>query len=323
MMRAGIWLGVLYTACVASAQVEIFEPKVAAVVTNCVPLTIWSATNLQLIHLELNGQPCTLLFDTGASHTTLNSTFVKRAFPNAQLQDVELAGNTNVAYEQPKLLKCDSLKVGNTTLTDFYCMVLNLDHVSQSMGRTIDGVFGVNLLRYAPSLLDLRAATITWVPDLEGVNKKRLATFAGPTDCFFVMAQAGGKQIPMLVDSGASYTFVPRELWPASKAKVSYGVTGVNENDGAVQRSFPVGEAQALTLGPEATLHGVTPRLSSEAMGLLGAEVMGKMKFAFDFKNNSLYVVDFVEKKPAVPLSARGPLATSEANDIWKPKPQK
>ena len=150
------------------AQPNPFEATVETVRENRVPLRIHPANNLQTLQATLNGKPCTLLFDTGASHTTFNAAFIASALPDLPRQPLILPGQTNVR-QRPDLIPVASLTLGNTSLRNFYAMVLPLDHLSRAVGTPIDGILGANSIAYAPCLISLRQAAVTWAPAPESL----------------------------------------------------------------------------------------------------------------------------------------------------------
>ena len=86
--------------------------------------------NMPIVRGEVDGKPCTLLFDTGATHTTLDRGFVERELKEHKLEKVVLAGVTNVEG-LPSLVHAGSFKVGVAEFGDFDVMVLDISHFSR------------------------------------------------------------------------------------------------------------------------------------------------------------------------------------------------
>ena len=246
-------------AAILPAQEELFTPTVAGVPINRLEVTVLPGNNLQTVQATLNGKPCVLLLDTGASHTTIDRDFLAKTFPDLPTQPVALGGDTNVETA-PLAFPILSLKLGETELKRFVGMALPLGHLAESVGTRIDGILGMNALAYAPFRLSLRDRAVTWyssVPDL------------------LVASRAGDDKattFPVLLDSGASLTFMDSERWPAAEGEAAITATGVNE---AAAATFKRGAKDTLRLGA----HSLTlePLLRPGEEPILGADSLLKM----------------------------------------------
>lgn len=259
------------------AQEELFTPTIAGVPINRLTFTVLPGNNLQTVQATLNGKPCVLLLDTGASHTTLDRDFLAKTFPDLPTQPVALGGDTNVETA-PLAFPIHSLKLGETELKRFVGMALPLGHLAQSAGTRIDGILGMNALAYAPFRLSLRDRAVTWyssVPDLTGATELPVLQTLGDNSLHLVASRAGDAQsttFPVLLDSGASLTFMDSERWPAAEGETALTTTGVNE---AANVSLKRGAKDDLRLGT----HTLTlePLLRPGEEPILGADSLLKM----------------------------------------------
>ena len=259
------------------AQEELFTPTVAGVPINRLTFTVLPGNNLQTVQATLNGKPCVLLLDTGASHTTLDRDFLAKTFPDLPTQPVALGGDTNVETA-PLAFPIHALKLGETELKRFVGMALPLGHLAQSAGTRIDGILGMNALAYAPFRLSLRDRAVTWyssVPDLTGATELPVLQTLGDNSLHLVASRAGDAQsttFPVLLDSGASLTFMDSERWPAAEGETALTTTGVNE---AANVSLQRGAKDTLRLGT----HTLTlePLLRPGEEPILGADSLLKM----------------------------------------------
>ena len=264
-------------AAILPAQEELFTPTVAGVPINRLEVTVLPGNNLQTVQATLNGKPCVLLLDTGASHTTIDRDFLAKTFPDLPTQPVALGGDTNVETA-PLAFPILSLKLGETELKRFVGMALPLGHLAESVGTRIDGILGMNALAYAPFRLSLRDRAVTWyssVPDLTGATELPVLQTLGDNSLHLVASRAGDAQsttFPVLLDSGASLTFMDSERWPAAEGEAALTTTGVNE---AANVSLKRGAKDDLRLGT----HTLTlePLLRPGEEPILGADSLLKM----------------------------------------------
>lgn len=276
------------------AQQNPFEATVEPIRENRIPLRIHPANNLQTLQATLNGKPCTLLFDTGASHTTFNDAFIKAALPDLPRQPLILPGQTNVR-QRPDLIPVASLQLGNTTLRDFYAMVLPLDHLSRAVGTPIDGILGANSIAYAPCLISLRQAAVTWAPAPESLPENfaaapelPLAPERAPLAPITLLArrEPQGAACPLLLDTGSSYTFLPTAFWPAAEETLALAATNVNASD---QKRYRRGQPGSLLLG-ECSLP-ITPLLTDQNHHQIGADLLANYDLFVDFRRRLLKVL--------------------------------
>lgn len=249
-MRLILCLLFAFVVSLLPAQEALVIPKVRATAVNEVVLEVRPETNLQLIRARLDGVPCTLLFDTGATVTTFDRDFMGRAFPNRELRPVTLSGPTNVTAT-PSAFRVGALTLGNTELRDFVGMVLPLGHLSKAAGTRVDGILGMNAMAYAPFVLAIGKGRVTWYPER---TKRPTGTPLpvvkdSPPNTVFLEARVTpeGKAFPMLLDSGASRTALDGSLWPKQKgAAVELIATDVNAS---ADLSARMGEPRDLLLG--------------------------------------------------------------------------
>lgn len=191
-------------------------------------LEVQPQNGMPLVEAEVDGVKCTLLVDTGASHTTLDLGFVTNRLAQVELREVELVGNTNVAMA-PKFAGVSKLKIGETILEVEGMMVLDLGHLSASVGKRVDGILGMNHLRQRPCLISLKRGEIKWNPEeaeTEGFRQVRVR----PRGMTYEILAIGpdGKRMALLVDTGSSFTFVSSALWEEGEDEVRLGATDVN-----------------------------------------------------------------------------------------------
>lgn len=226
-----------------------------ALSAGAVELIVQPGNGMTLVEGRVDGTPCTLLVDTGASHTTLDLNFVTNRLAGAALREVELVGRTNVA-SAPKFVETKTLTIGEMTFETEGLMALDLSHLSGAVGRRVDGILGMNHLRSTPCILSLKSNTLTWNPPREEYARfvplnvrDRGTTFevwvTTPTDA----------RVALLVDTGSTFSFVDETLWPAAEEEVKMSAADVNRRAEVAFRrgkssEIVCGEGLKLTLSP-------------------------------------------------------------------------
>lgn len=271
-----------------------FDVQAVQLQENPVALTIHPGNRLQTLQAELDGVPCTLLFDTGASHTTFNLAFLQRAFPDLVLSPLPMGGTTNIR-KQPMAFVAKRLRLGNTTLRDFAAVALALDHLSAAIGTPIDGILGVNAMAYAPFRLSLKRATVTWsaqlpeAPEAAALTVLPAASPIAPLTLALPLTDPEGRtrMLPLLLDSGSTYTFLPRAQWPQSGERLALATADVNA---AAAAQVCRGQPARLALARGQTLH-LSPLLTESDRVQLGADFLLAHDLLCDVKARVVKVV--------------------------------
>ena len=214
----------------------------------------------------------TLTFDVG---------FLKEAFPDLPTQPVALGGETNVETA-PQAFPIHTLKIGEAELRRFVGMALPLGHLSEAVGVRVDGILGMNALGYAPFRLSLADGAVTWFsapPVPQGALPLPLLDVAD--NSFHAVATRAGDEttFPVLLDSGASLTFMDGAHWPAGEGEARLGAAGVNA---AQDATFKRGAPGTLRLG--ALSLPLEPLLRDGEEPLLGADALRGLDLIIDAK---------------------------------------
>jgi len=117
----------------------------------------------------INGIPCHLLVDTGASRTVFDAERIK-AFLQEEKQNFEKIDKlstglgTNTMESHTAVL--ETFSMGNMTFVEYQAVVLNMEHVNQSYRKLgipeIDGVIGGDILHELKAVIDYRKKEIRW-----------------------------------------------------------------------------------------------------------------------------------------------------------------
>ena len=288
-MRVWFCVALCVAAAVAGAQEALFRPKAVTAKAEEVPLTVHPETGLATVWAVLNGVPCELLVDTGATHTTLDKAFLAKHLPTCTLQPISVQGETNVEAALA-VFTVEALEVGGTTFKDFYGVAAPLGHLEGGLGKSVAGILGMNVLGEVPLRLSLKDKRLAWRPGQavpEGA--KALPVDRGFEDnSFHVRARAGeGEEtFPVLLDSGANVTIMSPKAWPGAAEKASLETVDVNKGRA---RDFGKGKRGTLRLGDFAL--EVEPLLGTSLPPLVGADAMKGFDLYLDGKGKRAWAV--------------------------------
>lgn len=270
-------LAVIFTSFSLCGEVSInatFEPKGVPATAKRAELTL-APSNMSFVKCELNGRPCVMLFDTGATHTTFDINFVKREFPDTPMQQVVDSGDTNVG-QNPFVFQVGTLKVGEAEFADFSAMAIDLSGLGPMSGGTLAGVLGMNVIGASRTLVSLAKSEI-----LFGLGEDAREGFERPArrmndrfDFTILLATDCGKgTMPLIIDTGSTWTFLQRDCgWPATTNEVAFMARDIN---GAAGMKPVVGEKGVLKLHPKAEIE-ITPLLVHEPLNRIGSDTLRK-----------------------------------------------
>jgi len=248
-----------------------------------VALAVSDGRNMPFIKAKLNGVECTLLFDTGATHTTFDLGFVRKALPEADLVPVMLVGDSNVEGA-PKFFKAVTLEIGDAKFEDFGAMALDLSHLPSALGTKVDGILGMNTIGRVPMLLSLSKGEVVFSPGEEcrkGFDKVT-GRFKGDPMSIMLKAVHDGRAFGMIVDSGASMTFLLAATgWPATGEKAGFSAVDINGSTGLAPRK---GEPGSLAVGPDLSLE-ISPLVVDSrdpSMNRIGSDTLRRYDMLVD-----------------------------------------
>lgn len=236
----------------AEAPAEI-RPTVKLANTEPIPLTRDESTGLLIVQCRLNGIPCNLIVDTGASHTTFDAAFIRQHFPAMVMQDIEVNPGTNVK-EAPKLFPAASFSMGGMEIGNFYGMVLNLTPIRKANKTRIDGILGMNYLAFLPFRISAGNAFLQFLPQTNAISEPLfpLNAILRESGTFDILCSLNGKKFPLLLDSGSSLSFAPASVWPEDAQAAEHTVSTADINGASrTPEVFKKGIPSTLGLGPD------------------------------------------------------------------------
>ena len=247
-----------------------FLPLVAPKSPARTELAILPRKNMVFVQASLDGRACTLLFDTGATHTTFDVGFLKRELPEVKLGDVMLAGETNVEGV-PKIFRVKSLKMGEAEFRGFHAMALDIAHLGTGIGTNVDGVVGMNVIGRVPALVSLGSRKVVFAPspdDVAGFGEG-IARIASDPFSIAMAASFGEKKFGIIVDSAATFTFLGKSTgWPSTGEPAGIGALDVN---GRSSLAAEKGRRGSLRLGSDVE---ISPLLVAAPMNRIGSDTL-------------------------------------------------
>ena len=236
-----------------------------------VRLKLLPRNNMPLVEAEVEGTKGIFLLDTGATHTTFDLSFVKKNMPKAKLSPVAMMAETNVEGA-PRYVRVKSMKLGEAEFCDFGAMALDISHLHASIGSKVDGILGMSTIGRVPCIMEFGASEIVFVP-----GKESLAGFGSPAKraladpmSILLPVKFGERTVEILVDSGASFTFLSRDTgWPTT-GEAANVLPAVDINGKAALAPL-VGKKGVLPVGDGIE---VSPLVVSAPMNRIGSDVL-------------------------------------------------
>lgn len=200
LLPLGAGVAALLSSC---APTGTFQPRLLPpTAPSVVPLVrVQGAPQNPFVRATVNGRSGLFLVDTGATATCLDARFAAELGLKPQAT-ADGTVKTNVARGF-KTAQVNKLVLGGHGFENFAVAVLNLDHVDKALGRRMDGLLGMNVLRAAPFTIDLATGSFSLGGTRPGVPSVPLTLEQGG---LFMAMQVGGQNLRMKVDTGTSDT---------------------------------------------------------------------------------------------------------------------
>ena len=257
---------------------------------------------LPVVTVTIDGQPCNMFFDAGASGVILNSKYFDH---NIDGQVMGSGGRGAVGKGSVSgLHHVKSMDMGGVTLHETDIMTSDLSNL-ETVGVAVHGILGQSFYKDFDVLFDFKAGEIVLLsPDttyqwllnegylcqtVKGVKQGHLLTF----DC-----QVGGVPVVLAFDSGAQ-TNLLASYWPQQHPSSVKGLkkdhlTGYGDGRASVTKG-----KTTLTLGnrtfkkQQTTFSDVSHLKESKGIdGLFGCEVLAKQKLLISYKRQELILID-------------------------------
>ena len=249
----------------------------------CVSLSVKDGRNMPFVKAKINGNECMMLLDTGATHTTFDIGFVRKAIKDANLVPVMLVGDSNVEGA-PSYFQVESLDIGGARFENFGAMALDLSHLPSALGEKVDGILGMNVIGRVPMLLSLSKGQVVFCPGEEARKgfDKMTSRYKGDPMSIMLKAVRDGLPFGIIVDSAASMTFLRSATgWPTDGEKSDFSAVDINGSTGLAPQKGVPGE---LVVGRELSLYIYPLVVDSHdpSMNRIGADTLRRYDMLVD-----------------------------------------
>lgn len=168
------------------------------------PFSLENPGRLPIVRATVNGVAGDFLLDTGAMVTVLTPAFADQAGLTDRI--TQPGAKINGRGDGVRFAKITELKLGEARFDRFHALLLDLAHLKSGLNCDPAGILGANVLLGAPLTLDYPARQVTLnarPPARQSVLPSRFHNRS-----LFLLAQVDGKKLPLLLDTGASKSFL-------------------------------------------------------------------------------------------------------------------
>lgn len=262
-----------------------------------------SGAYLFIVETEVEGVPAKMLVDTGASHTTLDLNWVRKHFPNAQVQLVSVGGGGSpygFAQNSLPLMPLKKFSVGKNQFFDFWVPLVDLRGLQAALPelKEVVGVLGMNTLGAAPCRISFKTRSMQWLSKAAlakiGKKEKLQTSLRSGSPCFMVHAHSpkDGKPLPLLLDCGAVVSCVPESFWTAARPEKQ--MSRITTAAGVRDVEIAFGVPAELKLSSACVLKNLSPQLIPSGAApkyLLGADALSQTDLLIDAEKKSVFAL--------------------------------
>jgi PDZ domain/Sel1 repeat len=243
------------------------------------------------ISAKMFGEPRCLIVDTGSFITILDS-YYKDSLVDLQMT-INTAGSSFNLYAGPDIY------LGQKRFALLLATVTGLKEFSEVMGRTLDGILGIDFLKNHVVCFDPDQGVFTVQGSVpEAVKKSALAIPLKETakDVFCVEAMLNGKEVLLTIDTGNNGSIELNEadwrrVFPKGTTNIATGKSmRFGPHMEKIVEELKSARLHRLTLGTNV----YTNLIADAVMGsnsLLGQEFFRRQLCVMDFPNRTLYLV--------------------------------
>ncbi|MFZ9201871.1 MAG: aspartyl protease family protein [Opitutales bacterium] len=166
------------------------------------------------VRVKVNGVELVLGVDTGCQGSGV---LTERACQKLGLKpDFSLPTMGNTGQRETAMVRIDTLEMGGGTWRNFHVAMLPLK------GMNFDGLVGAEILFGGPFYMDLanRTMLLGQVPDTAAAHEVPCFSRGGHCN---VNIEVDGRKVPVLIDSGASRSYLTAMKFPGKVAFRGYG----------------------------------------------------------------------------------------------------
>lgn len=215
MQRLLTTLLIAWTAMAGAQDQKVLMPKVELPASGYANIRIVMKT-IPTVKVKINGVDLVLGVDTGCQGSGV---LTERACQKLGLKpDFTRPTMGNTGQSETSFVRIDTLEMGGGTWRNFHVGMLPLK------GMSFDGLVGADILFGGPFYMDLanRTLLLGQVPDTTAAHEVPCFSRGGHCN---VNIEVDGRKVPVLIDSGASRSYLTSMKFPGKVAFRGYGQT--------------------------------------------------------------------------------------------------
>lgn len=215
MLRLPSWFLLALAALASAQQSRVLMPKVELPETGYANIRIVMKT-IPTVKAKVNGVDLVLGIDTGCQGSGV---LTEKACKKLGLEpDFTQPTMGNTGQTETSMVRIDTLEMGGGIWRNFHVARLPL------AGMQLDGLVGAEILFGGPFYMDLanRTLLLGQVPDTSGAHE--IACFSRGGHCN-VNIEVDGRKLPVLIDSGASRSYLSAMKFAGKVAFRGYSQT--------------------------------------------------------------------------------------------------
>lgn len=283
------WFGLAFCPATKANQAAEQQPPAAAKAppTRAALAVTRDARGGQLLATcEIEGKPVNMIVDTGATHTSIDETFVRENLPSLPVSEITTPYRTN-APKPPKMVHA-SLLVDPLFVDRHPMLLLDFSGANSILHTPVQGVLGMNTMGCLPFVLNVRDKIFRFDTGLKHApGMVKLRGRVDESNRLVIEARAkGGKSYDLLLDTGASATMLTAAAWQGGKGEtVPLDSASIK---GRTQEQAALATPTDMEIGDGLILRGVTPMLVGECLsndaqtvGLLGLDSLGGIELYY------------------------------------------
>ena len=287
-----------------------------------------------LVAATVEGQPATLLLDTGAERSCLDSYF-------AAMTRLRTVGQESI--RQPYATGvADTVHVADLEIQSFHIegvdmLSSDLSAMALAAGVPVDGILGADLLRRFTVRIDFYSGSAQFATTANPPARASLVKLQPDHNLYFVPLSVQGTPVRLLLDSGANSSSISSQAWSNVTRywQPEFTVDGIRSTGGTGSTKFVLipsiglGSASAdnipLRIQPE-TMDGLFADASFD--GLLGTDVLRQFIVTLDLAHERMYLASNPhsdadgDRFSTIGIQfARNPEGTLTIMAVWNPSP--
>ncbi len=255
------------------------------------------ATGVVLVAATVEGQPATMLLDTGAERSCLDTRFAAQlGLRSASVERIRQPYATKTAGS----IRIRDIKIDSFHLQDMELLSSDLSSASLAAGVTINGVLGSDVLRHFAVRIDFSSGAVQFGVNAPAPARGAVVTLQSANNVYFVPLNLQGTPISLLLDTGTNGSIVSSHAWSGitmhwQPQTMLDGVRSSGGSEGAKFVLMPrvdIGRATSRNI-PFRVQPQTRDGLFADANfdGLLGTDVLRQFIVTLDLANNKMYLI--------------------------------